>query len=76
MCSSDLPAVRGVGAPTPRTAGDVVAGLGSSVDLVVDGGELRDVPSTLVNVSGPEASVEREGALLRTAIADALQEAR
>lgn len=64
------------GAPTPRTAQDVAEGLGSSVELVVDGGTLRDVPSTLVNVSGPEPSVEREGAIPRSAIADALQEAR
>jgi L-threonylcarbamoyladenylate synthase len=64
------------GAPTPRTAQDVVARLGSSVDLVVDGGELDDVPSTLVNVNGPEPSVEREGAVARTAIADALEDAR
>jgi L-threonylcarbamoyladenylate synthase len=62
------------GAPTPRTSDDVVAGLGSSVGLVVDGGALHDVPSTLVNVNGPEPSVEREGALPRTAIADALGE--
>jgi L-threonylcarbamoyladenylate synthase len=64
------------GAPTPRRAHDVAACLGSTVALVVDGGELHDVPSTLVNVNGPEASVEREGALSRTAIADALREAR
>jgi L-threonylcarbamoyladenylate synthase len=64
------------GAPTPRSAHEVAARLGSSLDLVVDGGELHDVPSTLVNVSGPEPSVEREGALARTAIADALREAR
>jgi L-threonylcarbamoyladenylate synthase len=64
------------GAPTPRTAHDVAAGLGSAVDLVVDGGELHDVPSTLVNVNGPETSVERVGALSRAAVADALQEAR
>jgi L-threonylcarbamoyladenylate synthase len=64
------------GAPTPRTAQDAAACLGSTVDLVVDGGELHDVPSTLVNVNGFEASVEREGALSRAAIADALQEAR
>jgi L-threonylcarbamoyladenylate synthase len=64
------------GAPTPRTARDVAASLGSLVDLVVDGGQLHDVPSTLVNVSGPEPCVEREGALTRAAIADALDEAR
>ena len=63
------------GAPTPRTAHDVATSLGASVDLVVDGGELEDIPSTLVNVSGPEASVEREGALSRAAIAGALDEA-
>jgi len=64
------------GAPTPRTAHDVAACLGSSVDLVVDGGELHDIPSTLVNVSGLEPSVEREGAVSRDAIVGALQEAR
>ncbi len=62
------------GAPTPRTAHDVTVGLGTSVDLVVDGGELHDVPSTLVNVNGEEPSVERAGAIPRAAIADALQE--
>jgi len=64
------------GAPTPRTAHDVVTRLGSAVDLVVDGGELHDVPSTLVNVNGLVPSVEREGALARSAIADALEDAR
>ena len=47
----------------------------SSVDLVVDGGPLEDVPSTLVNVRGPEPVVEREGAISRAAIAGALPEA-
>ena len=40
------------GTPTPRTAQDVADRLGPSVDLVVDGGQLEDVPSTLVNVRG------------------------
>jgi L-threonylcarbamoyladenylate synthase len=64
------------GAPTPRTAGEVADALGSAVDLLVDGGELADVPSTLVNVNGPAASVEREGAIPRQAIADAVQVSR
>jgi L-threonylcarbamoyladenylate synthase len=64
------------GAPTPRTANDVAGALGSAVELVVDDGELHDVPSTLVNVNGPAPSVEREGAIARNIIADALQEAR
>ena len=51
------------GAPTPRTAHDVAASLGPAVDLVVDGGPLEDVPSTLVNVRRPEPEVEREGAI-------------
>ena len=56
------------GAPTPRAAGDVAASLGQSVDLIVDGGELTEVPSTLVNVRAPGAAVEREGAILRDEI--------
>jgi L-threonylcarbamoyladenylate synthase len=64
------------GQPTARTARDVMSGLGPAVELVVDDGELQDVPSTLVNVSGPEPSVEREGAIPRRAITDALREAR
>ncbi len=63
------------GAPTPRTAHDVAAGLGPAVDLVVDGGPLTDVPSTLVNVRGPEPLVEREGAISRAEVACALAEA-
>jgi L-threonylcarbamoyladenylate synthase len=62
------------GAPTPRTVQDVVRDVASSVDLVVDGGTLQDIPSTLVNVSGREPSVEREGAIARHAIAGALRE--
>jgi L-threonylcarbamoyladenylate synthase len=64
------------GAPTPRTAEDVTTGLGSSVDLVVDDGPLRDVPSTLVNVHDVHSVVEREGAIPRDVISAALEEAR
>ncbi len=63
------------GAPTPRTARDVAASLGPTVDLVVDGGRLEDVPSTLVNVRGPEPVVEREGAISRAEVERALAEA-
>jgi L-threonylcarbamoyladenylate synthase len=64
------------GAPTPRTAHDVSTALGTSVDLVVDGGPLEDVPSTLVNVRGADPVVEREGAIPPDAISAALAEAR
>jgi len=63
------------GAPTPRTAHDVAASLGPAIDLVVDGGSLRDVPSTLVNVRGAKPIVEREGAISRAEVAGALAEA-
>jgi tRNA A37 threonylcarbamoyladenosine synthetase subunit TsaC/SUA5/YrdC len=39
--------------------------LGDALELVVDGGALDDVPSTLVNVGGPAPVVEREGAIAR-----------
>ncbi len=61
------------GAPTPGTAGEVAVGLGSPIDLVVDGGTLRDVPSTLVNLNRPEPCVEREGSISRQAIEDVLR---
>lgn len=60
------------GAPTPRTAHDVAAILAPSVDLIVDGGQLTEVPSTLVNVRGAEAVVEREGAISCGEVAGAL----
>jgi L-threonylcarbamoyladenylate synthase len=64
------------GAPTPRTAADVAVGVGvgGKVDLVVDGGTLHDVPSTLVNVHGANAVVEREGAIPRSAVERSLAE--
>jgi L-threonylcarbamoyladenylate synthase len=60
------------GAPTPRTAEHVAANLGASVELIVDGGRLAEVPSTLVNVRRPVPVVEREGAISREEVAGAL----
>jgi L-threonylcarbamoyladenylate synthase len=62
------------GAPTPRTANEVAGALGSAVELVVDGGALQDVPSTLVNVNGSVPSIEREGAIPRQAIDTTLEQ--
>ncbi len=64
------------GAPTPVTASAVVAALSGSpeaadaVALVVDGGSLTEVPSTLVSVAGAGGRpvVEREGAIPATAL--------
>ena len=60
------------GDPTPRTARDAAASLGAFVDLIVDGGRLAEVPSTMVNVRGTEPVVEREGAISREEVAKAL----
>jgi L-threonylcarbamoyladenylate synthase len=60
------------GTPTPRAAGDVAASLGHAVDLIVDDGELTEVPSTLVNVHAERVVVEREGAIARAEIERAL----
>jgi L-threonylcarbamoyladenylate synthase len=60
------------GAPTARVAGDVAASLGEAVDLIVDGGLLTEVPSTLVNVRDEQAVVEREGVIPRAEIDAAL----
>jgi L-threonylcarbamoyladenylate synthase len=60
------------GAPTPLTAHEVAASLGASVDLIVDGGPLTEVPSTLVNLRGAEPVVEREGAISRAEVEGAL----
>jgi L-threonylcarbamoyladenylate synthase len=60
------------GDATPRTAGHAASVLGDTVDLIVDGGRLAEVPSTLVNVHGTEPLVEREGAISRREVAAAL----
>jgi L-threonylcarbamoyladenylate synthase len=63
------------GAPTPLMANDVAHVLGTAVELVVDGGTLSDVPSTLVNVRGQAATLEREGAVSREQVLAALSAA-
>jgi L-threonylcarbamoyladenylate synthase len=60
------------GEPTSTSAGEAGAHVAPHVDLVIDAGALTAVPSTLVNVHGPTAVVEREGAITGEAIAAAL----
>jgi L-threonylcarbamoyladenylate synthase len=60
------------GQPTARACVDVAAQLGDDVTLALDGGELDEVPSTLVNVHHLQVSVEREGAIARHEILRAL----
>ena len=49
--------------PTPRTAAEAAASLVGPVDLVVDGGRLGSVASTVVDLTGSEPKVLREGAV-------------
>jgi L-threonylcarbamoyladenylate synthase len=63
------------GAATPLTAEAASASLGPSVDLVVDGGALTEVPSTLVNLVGRRPVVEREGAIPASDVVEALASA-
>jgi L-threonylcarbamoyladenylate synthase len=56
--SANLP-----GGPDPRRVEDVPKQLRAAVDAVVDGGELPGTPSTVLDVSGEEPRVLREGAV-------------
>lgn len=51
------------GRPTPPTAAEAAADLAGEADLVVDGGPRGGVASTVVDVTGDEPRVLREGAL-------------
>jgi L-threonylcarbamoyladenylate synthase len=51
------------GGPDPRRLDDVPSSLREAVAAVVDGGELPGTPSTVVDLTGPELRVLREGAV-------------
>jgi tRNA threonylcarbamoyl adenosine modification protein (Sua5/YciO/YrdC/YwlC family) len=60
------------GEPTPRTARGVAKVFGSKVSLYLDGGTSRaDRPSTIVDLTGDELRVTREGAISSGDIAQA-----
>jgi L-threonylcarbamoyladenylate synthase len=56
--SANLP-----GGRDPRRAADVSAEIVAAADVLVDGGELPGTPSTVIDITGPEPRVLREGAL-------------
>lgn len=56
--SANLP-----GRPDPRTLDEVPAEIGEACGALVDGGELAGTPSTVIDLTGPEPTVLREGAL-------------
>lgn len=49
------------GMPTPSSASEAAAQLLGAVDLVLDGGMLSGTPSTVVDLTGPEPRVLRQG---------------
>jgi L-threonylcarbamoyladenylate synthase len=66
--SANLP-----GGPDPRRIEDVPEELRQQAAAIVDGGELPGTPSTVVDVTGPEPRVLREGAV---PAAEAVERAR
>jgi L-threonylcarbamoyladenylate synthase len=63
------------GAPEPRRLEDVPVEMRDACALVVDGGELPGVPSTVVDLTGPEPRVLREGAVPAAETLDLLRRA-
>src|SRR5205823_9504014 len=51
------------GEPDPRRLDDVPAQFRDGAAAVVDGGELPGTPSTVVDITGPEPRILREGAV-------------
>ena len=51
------------GGSDPRRLGDVPRGILDAVGAVLDGGDLPGTPSTVVDLTGPEPRVLREGAV-------------
>jgi tRNA A37 threonylcarbamoyladenosine synthetase subunit TsaC/SUA5/YrdC len=51
------------GAPDPRRVADVSDEIRSAVAAVIDGGDLPGTPSTVLDLTGPEPRVLREGAV-------------
>ena len=66
--SANLP-----GGADPRRLEDVPPEIAAAADVAIDGGELPGTPSTVVDLTGPEPRVLREGAVTA---ADALERLR
>ena len=67
------PSANPSGAPSPLTAAEVAAGLGSHVALIVDGGRAADsLGSTLLDLTGESARLLRAGVVTAEAIEDVI----
>ena len=60
------------GEPTPATAGEAAASLVGDVAVVLDGGACAGPASTVVDLTGPDLRVLREGAITESALRAAL----
>lgn len=60
------------GEPTPATAGEAAASLVGHVAVVLDGGACAGTASTVVDLTGPDLRVLREGAITESALRAAL----
>jgi L-threonylcarbamoyladenylate synthase len=66
-CPVTAPSANPHGRPSPRTADEVLAGLGDRVDLVLDAGPTAGGPaSTLLDLTGPRPRLVRPGAVTLT----------
>jgi len=63
------------GSPDLDSAGEINAVFGDQVSLYLDAGELPNATSTVVDCSGPEAAILRQGAVSAEAIRDELRNA-
>ena len=61
------------GGPDPRRLEDVDPRIREGVDLEIDGGELPGTPSTVVDMSGAEPRIVREGAVSAARIRELLR---
>jgi L-threonylcarbamoyladenylate synthase len=65
------------GRPPAVNGGEVIEYFGDAIDLLVDGGESpASVPSTIVDISGPDIRMVREGRIRREQIEQCLSESR
>ena len=66
--SANLP-----GGPDPRRLADVPPEIAAAVDVVIEGGELPGLPSTVVDLTRPEPRVLREGAVTAADVLERLR---
>ena len=64
------------GGPDARRLSDVPESIRAGADLVIDGGELPGVPSTVIDLRTPEWRIVRQGAVSVEQVEDARRAVR